>query len=50
MPEIETGLFNLSYPITFDPFTFRQYNLPSALAGLQGWKLLSFSHCQQLSQ
>ena len=35
MGDIESGSFNLSYPITFDPFTFQQYNLPAYLGGVQ---------------
>jgi hypothetical protein len=35
IPEIEAGLFNLSFPITFHPYTFRQYNLPLYFGGLE---------------
>ena len=35
MPEIETGQINLTYPITFDPATFQQYNLPAYFGGFQ---------------
>ena len=35
MPEIEAGTFNLSYPITFHPDTFKQYNLPVYFGGIQ---------------
>ena len=33
MPQIETGQFNLTHPITFDPFTFEQYTLPAHMGG-----------------
>ena len=33
MPQIETGEFNLTFPITFDPFTFEQYTLPAHMGG-----------------
>ena len=35
MAEIETGQFNLTYPITFDPTTFQQYTLPSYFGGIE---------------
>ena len=35
MPEIESGQINLTYPITFDPATFQQYNLPAYFGGFQ---------------
>ena len=35
MEDIESGAFNLSYPITFDPFTFQQYNLPAYFGGVE---------------
>ena len=34
MEDIESGAFNLSYPITFDPYTFQQYNLPAYFGGV----------------
>ena len=33
MSMIETGEFNLTHPLTFDPFTFEQYNLPVHMGG-----------------
>ena len=33
MPQIESGQFNLTHPITFDPFTFEQYTLPAHMGG-----------------
>ena len=33
MPQIETGEFNLTHPITFDPYTFEQYTLPAHMGG-----------------
>jgi hypothetical protein len=33
MPELETGNMSLTYPITFDPVTFQQYNLPAYFGG-----------------
>lgn len=35
MPEIESLAFNLSYPLTFDPITFEQYNLAAYLGGVE---------------
>jgi len=35
MPQIETREFNLTYPLTFDPFTFEQYTLPSHMGGFK---------------
>ena len=35
MAEVETGQFNLTYPITFDPNTFQQYTLPSYFGGIE---------------
>ena len=35
MAEIETGQFNLTYPITFDPTTFESYTLPSYFGGIE---------------
>jgi len=35
MTEVETGQFNLTYPITFDPNTFQQYTLPSYFGGIE---------------
>jgi hypothetical protein len=34
MPGVESGTFNLSTPITFDPVTFQSYLLPAYLGGL----------------
>ncbi len=33
MSMIESGEFNLTHPLTFDPFTFEQYNLPVHMGG-----------------
>ena len=35
MAEVEAGAFNLTYPLTFDPYTFQQYNLPASFGGLK---------------
>ena len=35
MPQIETREFNLTYPLTFDPFTFEQYTLPTHMGGFK---------------
>jgi hypothetical protein len=34
MAEVEVGTFNLTYPITFHPYTFKQYNLPLYFGGI----------------
>ena len=34
MSMIESRDFNLTYPLTFDPFTFEQYTLPANLGGV----------------
>ena len=31
---VETGDFNLTYPLTFDPFTFEQHTLPAHMGGV----------------
>lgn len=49
MPDIESGLFNLSYPLTFDPQTFEQYNLPASLGGLTVSDLGTVSSAAALS-
>jgi len=35
MADIEAGSFSLSSPITFDPYTFVQYTLPTYFGGIQ---------------
>jgi len=34
MPEVESGSFNLSSPLTFDPVTFQSYILPAFFGGI----------------
>jgi len=34
MPEVESGSFNLSTPLTFDPVTFQSYILPAWFGGI----------------
>ena len=33
MPQIEARQFNLTYPLTFDPYTFEQFTLPVHMGG-----------------
>ena len=35
MGELEAGTFSLSNPVTFDPNTFEQYNLPAFFGGIE---------------